>query len=166
MMYMFGTHAVSQATPAILLTIVCTALESVINKMTKVIAPRRFLTLSLSDLSRKVGSSSLRDLQEESFLQHHIAFETEIYRREPERRSGSLSDLLMPALSELEKWSKMSREGRIRRATTELSFPYQIDFVTEAGFPEYLVVVEKEVGGVRAADWPPVIQACDFRVLS
>jgi hypothetical protein len=30
----------------------------------------------------------------------------------------------------------------------------QIDFVTEAGFPEYLALIEKQFAGVNAVDWP------------
>ncbi len=56
-------------------------------------------------------------------------------------------------LADVEAWAKKNRGERIRRAARELSFPFQIDFVTEAGFPEYLARVEKQVSAVRTADW-------------
>lgn len=91
-------------------------------------------------------------VDEVSFLQYYTEFETEIYRREPKRTSVPLESLM--EIVDFEKWSKKDREERIRRVTRELFFPYQIDFVTESGFPEYLAMIERQVAGVRTADWP------------
>lgn len=41
--------------------------------------------------------------------------------------------------------------GHRSQVDTHLS---QIDFVTEAGFPEYLALIEKQFAGVNAVDWP------------
>ena len=49
---------------------------------------------------------------------------------------------------DVEGWAKKNREERIRRVARELSVAFQIDFVTEAGFPEYLARVEKQVSAV------------------
>ncbi len=86
------------------------------------------------------------------YLQYYVPFTTGVYHREPERPSGMLASFV-PALTELEKWATENRQDKIRRATKELSYPYQIDFVTEVGFPEYLARVEKEVAEVHTADW-------------
>ena len=61
---------------------------------------------------------------------------------------------LVPALAQIEKWAMENRQKKIRRATNDLSFPYQIDFVTESALPDYLALIEKQVALVRGVDWP------------
>jgi hypothetical protein len=93
-------------------------------------------------------------VEEKSFLQYYVSFETEIYRRAPEQNNVPLSSLFRPVLAELEKLSKASREERIRYTTRELSPYYQIDFVTEAGLPDFLALIEKHMAALRTSDWP------------
>jgi len=92
-------------------------------------------------------------VDEVSLLQYYVEFDTEIYVREPERKTVPLQSL-MPIFGRVEDWSKKSRVDAIRGAVKDLSFPYQIDFVTEAGLPNYLKLIEKQVSAVRTADWP------------
>jgi hypothetical protein len=94
-------------------------------------------------------------VDEVPYLQYCVSFETEVYRREPKQESASIERLWRPSLlPDFEGWVKKNREEKIRRVTRELASHFQIDFVTEVGFPEYLARVEKEIAAVRTADWP------------
>jgi hypothetical protein len=92
-------------------------------------------------------------VEEVPYLQYFVSFETQVYKRELERKHEVMT-AIFPALAELEKWDITNRQGQIRSAMRELSFPYQIDFVTEAGLPDYLGLIEKQVAAIRTADWP------------
>jgi len=91
-------------------------------------------------------------VREVPLLQYYEAFEPAIYRQEPEA-APSVLGTIWPALSNLERWAQQDRRAKIRRAAKELGFAYQLDFVTEAGLSDYLALIEKQVAGVRVADW-------------
>jgi hypothetical protein len=87
-------------------------------------------------------------------LQYYVSFEKEVYHRKLDRTStmGGFSSLV-PSLIEMEEQVKEIRQAKIRDAARSLSFPYQIDFVTEAGLPDYLAIIEKQIDAVRTVDW-------------
>jgi hypothetical protein len=93
-------------------------------------------------------------VEETPFLEYYKSFRSDAYRREPEREIVMLESLKLPGLAELERSLKRSREDRIRKTARDLGSNYQIDFVSEAGLPEYISTVEKEVAAVRTGDWP------------
>jgi len=55
--------------------------------------------------------------------------------------------------AEYEEGLREKRQARIREITTKLAPYYSIDFVTEAGFAEYVQMVEKEVAAVKVEQW-------------
>lgn len=74
-------------------------------------------------------------VEEVPFLQYFVSFESDVYRREPERKQEVLATLF-PVLAEFEKLAMASRQTQIREAMRELAFAYQLDFVTESGLSE------------------------------
>jgi hypothetical protein len=92
-------------------------------------------------------------VEEKPFVQYYVSFETESYRRQPEKK-GISTGVLFPPLTDLEQRLQEKREKKIRSAALGLGSSYQIDFVTEAALPDYLARVEKQVGAVKTLDWP------------
>ena len=92
-------------------------------------------------------------VDEVSLVEHYVAFDKEVYRREPEHK-GTLMGSLIPAIGALEKMVMEGRQTRIRGASIALGPSYQLDFVTEPALPDYLNMIEKQVSGVQVNDWP------------
>jgi len=55
---------------------------------------------------------------------------------------------------DFDQWQHEKNWNAIQGASRELRFPYQIDFVTEAGLPEFIAKVEMEVAAVVSENWP------------
>lgn len=90
-------------------------------------------------------------VEEKPFLQYYVWFESESYRRTKQPQKATTAfESIFPQWGE---WLKRSQEEKIRQAATNLSSHYQLDFVTEAGLPEYLARIEKQVAAVRLQDW-------------
>src|ERR1051325_3005006 len=90
-------------------------------------------------------------VDEASFLEHFVSFDSEVYRREPERKNQALTTIF-PALKELEVWAMNNREAQIRAVARELTSAYQIDVITEAALPNYLAMIEKEIAALNSGD--------------
>lgn len=90
-------------------------------------------------------------VQEAAHLQYYVEFDKEIYRKKPEKSPDILQSLVP---TDYRKWVMENKQEKIRKAAADLAFPYQIEFVTEAGFAEYLMMIEKEVATLRISAWP------------
>lgn len=93
-------------------------------------------------------------VEQPPFLQYYTSFRSDPYRNQPEPEMVELGKLAFPGLARLESSMRRKREDRIRMTAIDLGSSYQIDFLSEAGLPEYISTVEKEVAAVQAGDWP------------
>jgi hypothetical protein len=91
-------------------------------------------------------------VEEQTFLQYFAWFDKEIYHRKAEP-SASVSNFFGLPVFAAKGWIKREQEEKIRRVTNEFGPPYPIDFVTASALPDYLAVIEGEVGEVRTKDW-------------
>jgi len=86
-------------------------------------------------------------VEEKPFLQYYVRFQKAAYNQQPETK---INLSIFPSLHEI---LGNTSEQRVRALMGELSAHYHIDFVTEAGLPDYLTMIENEVGAVRTEYW-------------
>ena len=89
-------------------------------------------------------------VEETPFLQYYSEFKKDAYSVQPE--VPGVESRGVPIWAYRGRMVEQ-RQKRIRNVAEDLAPPYQIDFVTETGFFNYLSMIEKMVSSVRISDW-------------
>jgi hypothetical protein len=114
----------------------------------------RHLFLPVALFSGQIFSAAYKErvlVQERTHIQYLSSFRSLGYQHAV---TGPRSKRVgLTPFAEYEEGLREKRQAKIREITTKLAAYYSIDFVTEAGFAEYVQMIEKEVAAVKIEQW-------------